>query len=330
MAIAGAAIAGAASLFGGAMANQEKQAAREQAARAYGESVKDLENIGIPSIEAQQIVMKQYQDEGQWTPELAETIKLGDSNLGGISLDPRYKEAEMGALNKLTEIGASGGRTLSDKAALEKDLANIDADQRGRRGAILQDAQERGGYGSGTSLVAQLMAQQEGAGAARQVSLNSAATAEQRALDAIIKGGSLASSLRGEEYGEKAAAAKAQDEIAKWNAQNSQGVVNQNLGLKNDASRYNLDKKQNLSNANTDIVNKQEVYNKGLIQDNFTNKLNVNTAKANARAGQATTAIQGGKDAAEMWQGVGSGIAKAGTAAGQYAAENEKKEKEEV
>jgi hypothetical protein len=241
MAIA-AAIGGIASLGSGAMAAGELAQNREFAMNAYNQSVRDLEEIGIPSIEAQQIVMKQYQDEGQWTPELAEAVKLGDSNLGAISLNPKYQEAEMGALNKLSEIGASGGRTLSDKAALERDLGNIDADQRGRRGAILQDAAERGGYGSGTALVAQLMAQQEGAAAARQVGLNTAATAEQRALDAIAKGGSLASSLRGEEYGEKAAAAKAQDEIARWNAQNSQGVINANNTLKNDAARYNLDK----------------------------------------------------------------------------------------
>jgi len=166
MAIAGAAIGAAASLGSGAMAAGELAANREAAANAYAQSVRDLEEIGIPSVEAQQIVMKQYEDAGEWTPELAEAVKLGDTNLGAISLNPKYQEAEMGALNKLSEIGSSGGRTLSDKAALEKDLASIDAEQRGRRGAILQDAQERGGYGSGTSLVAQLMAQQEEIGRA--------------------------------------------------------------------------------------------------------------------------------------------------------------------
>lgn len=323
--------AAAASLGSGVIAAGENAAGREQAMNAYNQSVKDLEDIGIPSVEAQQIVLKQYVSEGTFTPEMAESVKLGDSQLGGINLNPAYQQAEMGALDRLSDIGNSGGMTLADKAQQEKSLGSIDAEQRGRRGAILQDAQQRGGYGSGTALAAQLMSQQEGAGAARDVGLQTQATAEQRALDALSKAGSLGSQLRGEEYGEKAKAAEAADEIAKWNAANSQSVMSANVGAKNEAQKLNLNNAQTLSNANTDILNKQETYNKGLIQDQYNNQLEQAKAKAAARAGQAQTAISSAKDKAAIISGVGTGIGQAATAYGQSANEDAaaKKKKEE-
>lgn len=324
---AAAAIAGGAGIGSGLLAAKANSEARADAKRTYEQSVQDLTNIGIPSIEAQQLVMQKYQSAGQWTPELEQSVKLGDTNLSGISTDPQYQTAQLNALNKLSEIGSSGGQTLTDKANLEKTLGGIDADQRGRREAILQGAQSRGGYGSGQSLVAQLMAQQEGGQAARQAGLSSQATAQDRALQAIQGAGTLGTNLRDQAYNEKAKAASAQDQINQWNAQNSQAVGNTNVGTANSAAQYNLTNAQNLSNSNTDIANKQETYNKGLQQQNFTNQLNIAQAKANARAGQASNAIQGGKDTAAIWQGVGSGVGQAATAAGQASNEEDAKQR---
>src|SRR4051812_27223730 len=108
------------SIASGAIGGAAAGDARSAATAAYEQSVKDLEQIGIPSIQAQQITMQQYKSAGQWTPELEQAVKLGDSNMVGISTDGQSVAAQKQALSKLMDIGNSGGQTLEDKAQLEQ------------------------------------------------------------------------------------------------------------------------------------------------------------------------------------------------------------------
>jgi hypothetical protein len=323
--IAPVAAAGAGVISGMVGASAAKEG-RDEATRAFEASVRDYEAIGIPSVEAQQIVMEEYKSAGMWTPELEEAVVLGQSEMGNVSTDPRLKEAEMRALSKLEETGTAGGMTLSNRANYEKTMGDINAEERGSREAILQNAQEQGGYGSGTSLAAQLMNQQNASARAQQAGLTMAGDAEERALEAIIGAGNLGSKMRGEDFDEQSKVAAAKDEIARWNAANSQDVRQRNAGNVNQAARENISNNQNLMNSNVDQRNKQQIYNKELLQTNFNNKMQLTAGKANARAGQATNAIQGGKDAAAMWGGIGSAVAQGATAYGQMANENEQRD----
>lgn len=308
--VAGSAISGA---IGSGQASSDREAAKN----AYDQSVKDYTSIGVPPIEAQQIVMQKYQSSGQWTPELAEAVKLGDSNLLGVSTDTGYTEAQKQALSQLQTIGNSGGMTLSDQAQLEKNQGNINADERGHREAILQDARQRGGYGSGTALAAQLMNQQNASNQAHQTGLDVNAQAQQRALQAIMSAGQLGGQMQEQQFGQQAEKAKAQDAINQWNAQNQQANRNNNIQLQNQAAQYNLGNNQNLSNANVDLTNKQGVYNAALPQQYFNNQLAVTQGKANARAGQATNLNQNAQQTANMWSGIGSSVAQGLGAYGQ-------------
>lgn len=311
-------IGGIASVAGGAMGAREQALARQQAKDAYDASVADLTAIGIPPIEAQQMVAEEYKSQGQWTPELEQAVKLGDTAMGGITTDPTYKQSQLKALGQLQQIGDSGGMTLEDRSNLERIEGGINAKQRGAREAILQDAQQRGGYGSGTALAAQLMAQQGGAEEAHRAGLDTAASAQKRALEAIKGGGDLGTNLRTQEFGEQAKIAAAKDANAQWNAANSQDVAQRNAAAKNAAAQYNLGNSQNLSNANVDMRNKAQLYNKGLYQQQFQNQEDLAKAKAAARSGQAQNALSAGNAAAQTWANMGSGVSQAATAAGQY------------
>jgi len=322
-------IAAGSNMAGGAMAAKENAEGRAQARAAYDASVRDLEAIGIPSIEAQQMVAEEYKSQGQWTPELEEYVQLGPSAMAGIETDPAYHEAGIKALQSLQQIGDDGGLRLSDRARLESITGKIDSEQKGRRGAILQDAAERGDLGSGATLAAQLMAQQEGAQQAHLAGLETAASADARALEAIQAAGRLGGEMRGQEFGEKERIAAAEDEIARWNAANRQDVTSRNTNTGNTASRYNLESNQRISDANVDKRNQATAYNKGLEQTNYENQIAAATAKANARAGQATNAVTSAKDSAAIWQGAGSAVGQAATAAGQYANESSKRAAEE-
>lgn len=320
------AIGGVASLAGAAIGAGAQGAASRASIDAYQQSVKDLEAIGVPTAEAQQLTLEQYKSEGKWTPELEDAVKLGDSNMLGVTTDPAYRASQLKALGSLQDIGDSGGATLSDRATLERTMGNVNAKTRGAREAILQDAQQRGGYGSGTSLAAQLMAQQGGAQDAHQAGLDAAAQAQQRALQAIQGAGQMGGQLREQDFGEQAKKAQAQDAIAQWNAANRQQVTGANTNTRNAAQQYNLANAQNLSNANVDTRNKQQAYNKGTQQTYFQNQLDVAKAKAGARAGQAQAGQQAAGQQAQLWGNIGSAVNQGVTAYGQMKNENDNKQ----
>lgn len=314
----------AAPIIGGLIGNASAAGDRKRAMDIFQQNVRDLEAIGVPSVEAQQLMLEKYRSEGQLTPELEQEIKLGDSAMGGISLDPAYKEAQMGALNKLKEVGDSGGMTLTDRANMEQTMGDIAATERGRREAALSRMRARGQLGSGLELGAQLGGNQEAVTARHLAGVTAAGAAQDRALQAIVAGGNLGGSMRTQEFSEKAKAAEAADAIAKWNAANQQGIQTRNTGTQNEAQKYNLGNAQSLSNSNVDLANKQQVYNKGLQQQYFDNRMKKGTAINNARTGQANSYNDAADRTAGMWAGIGSG---AGKVAGAYLSQDEDDDK---
>lgn len=291
---------------------------RAQAASLIAQSIEDYEKMGVPSVEAQKIILEELKSVGQLTPELEQMVVQGPSATSEISLDPGYKAAQLKALDELTAIGEGGGMRLSDQSQLEDILSQVRQDQRGQREAILANRRDRGISGAGSELAAQLEAQQSGATNAYKSGLDVAAQAQDRALQAIMQGGNLAGDIRGQEYGEKLDAARAADEIARFNTQNQISTGTRNVDRSNDAQRYNLGENQRIADANVGTRNQQESYNKGLQQDYFNNMLGFNQAKANARNNQASNLNAGANRTQQMWTGVGQGLAQGAT---QYASD---------
>lgn len=314
---------GAASIVGGVLANQAIGDATDRANALYQQGVRDLEAIGIPSITAQQIVAEELKNQGNWTPEMDAIVKLGESKLTGISTDPTYRAAQLQALSQLQKLGEEGGMTLTERANLERGLSDIAAQQRGQREAILQAARQRGGYGSGTALAAQLMAQQAGAQQASQLGLDINAAAQRRALEAIQQAGTMGGQLRGQEFSEQEKIARAQDEIARWNAANQQNIQSQNVALRNQAAQYNLANQQRIAEANVAARNAAREYNARLLQQQYQNQINRQQLINAARGGQAQGIIGQGQQTAGMWTGIGSGLANIGAAAGQMISMNQ-------
>lgn len=306
------------SIGGGLIGKKSADEDREKAMFLAKQSVEELTALGIPSVEAQRLVLEEYKNQGILTPELEQSILLGDSQMGAISLDPRYKQAQLDALTQLQQIGQEGGMTLSDRAAMERELGNITSDERGRRQAILQSVRERGQLGSGLELMAQLQNQQDSAGQARQIGLEKAGMAQQRALDAISQAGNLGGNIRGQEFGEQQAIAQAKDAISKWNAANRQDVLQRNVMAKNAAQERNLSQAQQMANSNVDLRNQAQQNNKNLIQQQFQNRFNVEQAKSNARSGQANMLNQNAQNTQNMWSGIGNSVGRLGNTVGQY------------
>ena len=74
--------------------------------------------LEAPDIDSQRLELEELVQQGVLTPEMAESYMQEASGMGGVSTDPRLKQAQMSALSKLEEVGSSGGMTLMDQANL--------------------------------------------------------------------------------------------------------------------------------------------------------------------------------------------------------------------
>jgi len=176
----------------------------------------------------------------QMDPRLADVFTQGDTEMAGITTDPRLRDAQLGALDALSGIAEGGGLTLADEANLGKLQSSVAQADRGRREAILQNMQMRGQGGSGLELLAQLQSGQAATTDAAQGSLDIAGMAQDRALQAMIQGGQLGGQVRAQDFGEQADIAKAQDIINQFNTGNLTQNSQFNTGIANDASRFNI------------------------------------------------------------------------------------------
>lgn len=322
------ALIGAGAAIGSSIIGSKAQAdAAERARTLIQQSIDEYNKIGIPPAEAMQMSFEKYRSAGILTPELEQNILQGDSELNNIETDPRLMDAQMSALDELRTRG-QGGFNIGDKASLQKGLDAAATQERGQREAILQDMSQRGASTSGGSLAAQLMNQQGSAARANQAGLDTAAQGYQNALESLRLGGTMAGNMQTNQFGQKAQVASAQDAINQMNARAMQGVQQRNVGGKNAAQQYNLGNAQNLSNANTDLSNQNQMYNRDAMQNYFNNQMAVGQAKSNARSGQASSIQQQGNQAAQMWGGAGSMAAKTGAGISASNEEAEQREKD--
>lgn len=166
-------------------------------------------------------------------PELREqaAVLLGKSEAGEVRADPEMVAAQRAALAKLQQISDEGGLLLEDKAALSEQLGQAArADARGRS-AIESQMQARGQLGSGAELAMKLQGQQASAQRGYENARDTAAMAQKRAYEAIMGRGRLAGDVRGQDFGERMASARARDQIAAYNAAAQERANRYNAGL---------------------------------------------------------------------------------------------------
>lgn len=254
--------------------------------------------LETPNTNDMELQLQQLVQQGVITPEDAQAALVGDSAMSGITLDPKLKENQMAALSQLSGIVEGGGLSDPDRAALMKLNNEEDTHARGAREAILQNAQARGVGGSGLEIMAELQNAQDAAGRASMRGTDVAADARNRALQAIMEQGNLSGQIANQEFGQKAQVAGAQDAIAKFNAQNQQGINLANTQAHNSAQEANLASKQNISNQNVGLNNQQQEYNKNLIQQNYENELKKRSGQAGIAQGNAAAAGQNSQNQA--------------------------------
>lgn len=304
-----------AQLLSGAIGAASSAGDRARAVAANQEALKAWLDVNVPDPAAQKVVLQRFVQTGELGPELEAAVKRDATEFEKIQLDPRLKETRMRALSSLEDIG-DGGLTLSDRADIERATSDINVMDRGKRESIVDSFARRGQLGSGAALTSQLMGAQGATNRASQMQLDTLAAARKRALDAIMGAGQLAGDIQSDDYKQQSDLAQARDAIAEFNTKNMQGVMNRNVDRRNAANEYNLNLRQKVSDANTKLANDEQIYNKGLIQQEFENKARKAAGLSGQYGKQADAYNDSANRTAGQWAAAGSAIGKGALAYG--------------
>ncbi len=303
----GTAVGGIAGALGGLFSGPS---AEDKMAQLQQEATDAIRNVDIPKLQQLQVQLQSYREAGLLTPELEQTVYAPESLMGGVSTDPRLKEAQMNALSGLQGMSKTG-LNATDKSMLDQIQRNAANSEHAKEQQILQDMQQRGQGGAGAELASKLSSAQNSANTAASQGLQVGATATQRALEALMNSGQLGGQMRGQEFGEQSQKAQAQDVINQFNARNRQAVINQNVGIQNNAQAANLGNKQDIMNKNTGVANQQQEANVNAVQNDYYNRLRKAQGIYGANESDKTALGEAQQRSNDAFSGTMSGIASA-------------------
>jgi hypothetical protein len=302
------AIAGIAAAAGGIANAAANMSAADRASALQDKALREWIKINIPDPKEQQIAMQRFVDQGEINPKLEQAIQQKPSEFEKITTSMAQKDAQNKALQELESIGNEGGLRLQDKAALQDAMLDNQVRDRANREGITADMARRGLGGSGFEFASQLAAQQSGADRDSRNSLQVAAQAQDRALQSIMGAGDMATKFRSQDFQEQAQKAAAADAINRFNTSNLQDVQGRNIASQNRAQEMNLADKQRISDANTNLSNQEQQYNKGLAQQQFENETRVAAGKSGQYGQMAANEQQKGQQLGNTFTNIGQGI----------------------
>lgn len=319
----GLGIAGVASGAAGVVGHLANKSAQDRAAILQEKGVQEWLDIQFPDKEKQKLVLQRFVSAGELDPSVEEAIWAQDTELKQIQSDPKLKEARMRSLGALEEIGY-GGESFEDQAAQEQALIESGSANRGRQQAIVSDMERRGQLGTGLELSARLDEQQAEGDRLAQTTLGLERDRRLRGLNAIMGAGELAGDIQSDEYEMDRDAATAADAIRMFNTRNSQDVMSRNVDRKNRAAEQNLANDQRILDQNVGTSNFEQQYNKELDQRDFENRMKRAAGVSGQYGQQAAQEIESGKNAAQMWGNIASGVGQIGLGAAKWLDDKEK------
>lgn len=318
MPITSAAIIGGSSLLSGVIGGAASSGDRSAADAARQNALQQFLDIDVPDPAQQKVILQKFQSTGQLDPQLEKAFNQSQTELNNVQVDPSTRAAQMSALAKMQDISNSNGMDAQARATNQQAINTSNTNAKGQRDAIMQNFAQRGEGGSGAQLQAQLLASQQDANSSSSQGLQAAASAQQRALQALSSGATLAGNINSTDYSQAAQKAQAQDAINRFNTANSQTVANSNVGTLNSAAASNLAANQSIANANTGIANQQETQNVGTVQQNFQNQMNKAAGASGQYGNVATQDTNNANATAGQWAGIGSAVAQGAAAYGAF------------
>ncbi len=219
---------------------QKNKTAKEFAAKAgFGKSQAQKDADANLDAAKQAYSELEPPDLTRQNPEYMQTSDAGDTEFGGISLNPQDRQVQLDQIGALRSLQQNGGRSAAGDADLAQIQGNAAAAARGQRDAIVANANARGMGGSGASLLAQLDASQNQTNNQSMQDMQVAGQDQQNALAAGMGAAQLGSNMQQQDYSQQANKAAAQDAINKFNSGQKTQANQYNAGVNNAAQQYN-------------------------------------------------------------------------------------------
>lgn len=236
-----------------------------------GGSKVEVPNVPLPVL--REINPELYKQIITLNPELEKSETLEPSAMAGISLDPRLRQVQLNALNKLQDISNNNGRDAQFQADASRLQNDVNSNLKGNSEAVQQNMAARGMSSGMSEMVNKQLNTQQGANRQAQMEMDLNAQAQQRALSALMSGANLGSQMSQQDFNQQAAKAQAVDAINKFNTSNKQQVQNNNVNTQNQAQQWNAQNTQGIANQNVQQANEAKYYNNNLPQQQFNNQM---------------------------------------------------------
>lgn len=216
----------------GLLADPEAGAGASAASMAYlSEALETLKAVAPADYEKIQGYIEQGAIEIPELVGLLEAEDLGPSAMEGISTSGEVKDIQMGTLRKLQEV-AEEGITPEDRARYEEYRRIAAGDEKARQATFRQEMESRGIGGSGVEIAQRLASSQASAEREAAAGRQLAQSLAEARRGAATKASQLSTQMRGQEFGEKSAVAKARDVSNQFSWQNRQQTAAANLAAR--------------------------------------------------------------------------------------------------
>jgi len=292
--------------FGSGSANSDMQ-----------QAIAALQAVGVPSIQSLSLPeLQKYVQAGVLTPQMYQAVQADPQTFQNIAnqADQTGTNAQKAALQQLGGIAQTGSTPIM-QAQLMNAINTANQNAQANRGAVMENAQERGVAGGGQELLGQLVGNQQAATNANQGALTAGANNAQLALQALANQGNLAGGLQGQQNAQALAKAQAAQQAAQYNSQLQSAANQYNTQAANQAQAANLANLQGISAENTGLANQRTMYNAQVPQQQFADQM----AKAQGLAGAYTNQANLNNQQNQGNMGFAGGLlGTAGTLAGAY------------
>lgn len=296
-----------ASAAGGFIGMQEGGKQAHRASRSLNEALNAFRHIDVPTIEDQELNLLLPEYMGDYQAQMEDAVGLGPSAMEGVEVDPRLMDAQMGALEQISQMGETG-LLPGERAALNQARRGAANEAQAKSAQLMDEYARRGMGGSGAELAARLQAGQSSADRMSQENDRVLQMAQERALGAIGQKANMASNISNQQFGQQADVAKAKDYISQFNAQNQQSVQQRNVANTNQGNMRNLTERQRVGEAGTGTKNQQQIHNKGLQQQQFQNQMARAQGIASGHTNIASNQMSNARNTAQMYSNMGQGV----------------------
>lgn len=301
------AIMGGVSAAGGLLNYFVQQGFSEQQAEQFQRLYEQAKAITPPELVAPEY--EKYQAQSPYQIEGYQPQMLGQSAEGALGMDEATRARQLSVLDQLEQMYKSGGLDPQSVAAMNQAQMQANQNAQAQRAGVEAQALRSGRGNSNLQYLLQQQAGQADANRLNQASLDAAAAARQRALEAMGMFSNQASNLRNQDFGQQQQIARAKDIYSKFNTNMMNDALRYQVEQENARNKNMFENKQNIENANVDLINKGMENRNTIAQRNYQNQLDKLKTMSAAQGGVSAA---GRENVNDLGKGIGdfsSGIA---------------------